>query len=155
MSGISNKQLQQDQNHSLEQVARLQAQLDQSQDHITKLEAQVAQGQDRVAHLEAQLIGSGDQDQGSDWRPKWERLRVRLQRSQNRELRQVRRSMCDSDQLKSTTEQLRVLNHMVALLHRDTEQVDTHTLRQFVFSVLTEESGSRNINCLYSSLWFC
>lgn len=155
MSGISNKQLQQDQNHSLEQVARLQAQLDQSQDHITKLEAQVAQGQDRVAHLEAQLIGSGDRDQGSDWRPKWERLRARLQRSQNRKLRQVRRSMCDPDQLtaelRSTTEQLRALNHMVALLHTDTEQVHTHThwsMRQFISSVFTEEPGSRNMNCL-------
>lgn len=80
------KQLQQDQNHSLEQVARLQAQLDQGQDHITKLEAQVAQGRDRVAQLEAQLICSVDKEQDSDWRQKGEleRLRVRLQRSQSR-----------------------------------------------------------------------
>lgn len=79
-------QLQQDHNHSLEQVASLQAQLDQSQDYITKLEAQVGQGQDPVAQLEAQLICGVEQDQDSDWRQKeeLESLRVGLQRSQSR-----------------------------------------------------------------------
>ncbi|XP_070820717.1 centriolin [Chaetodon trifascialis] len=48
----------------------------------------------------------------------------------NRKLRQLSRSMCDSDQLtveqlKSTSEQLRALNHTVELLHTHTPQAPT------------------------------
>ncbi|XP_068559089.1 centriolin isoform X2 [Cebidichthys violaceus] len=177
------EQLQQNQNHSQEQmdrlqaqlvqdqdhIAQLEAQLVQDQDHISQLEAQVAQDQDQVAQLKAQVIHGMDQDQEPDWRLKedLETLRVRLQRNRhvqykleaelqqsglklqdvqqerdmllqqlrsqsdghqrslgrlNRKLRQLSRSMCDSDQLTaeqltSTSEQLRALNTMV-------EQID-------------------------------
>ncbi|XP_076588065.1 uncharacterized protein cntrl isoform X2 [Chaetodon auriga] len=177
----SRDHLQQDHNHSREQMTRLQARLDQNQDHITQLEAQLAQDQDQKARLESQVICDGEQDQDSERRLKeeLERLRVRLQRTQcrnrqiqhkleaeleqsrlqlqdvqqerdallqqlrsqsdahqrslgrlNRKLRQLSRSMCDSDQLtveqlKSTAEQLRALNHTVELLHTHTQQGPT------------------------------
>lgn len=49
----------------------------------------------------------------------------------NRKLRQLSRSMCDSDQLTAdqliaASEQLRALNHTVELLHTLSEQVHKH-----------------------------
>lgn len=89
-TGTSREQLQQDHNHSQEQIARLQARLAQDQDHINLLEAQVAKDKDQIAQLEAQVIRGveqdQDQDQESDWglKEELERQRVRLQRSQSR-----------------------------------------------------------------------
>lgn len=87
------KQLQQDYQCSLEQVARLEAQLNQGKDLITDLEAQVTLGQEQVAQLEAQLICREDRKQNPDLDPDWrlteelETLRARLQKSQSRNKR--------------------------------------------------------------------
>lgn len=83
------KQLQQDYQCSLEQVARLEAQLNQGKDNITDLEAQVTLGQEQVAQLEAQLICREDRKQNPDWRQaeELETLRARLQKSQSRNKR--------------------------------------------------------------------
>ncbi|XP_068166611.1 centriolin isoform X3 [Antennarius striatus] len=192
----SSEQLQEDHNHSKDQIARLQAQLAHSQNHITKLEAQVILSQDRIVQLETQAIQDQDrkaqmetqaaQDHNrvaqlesqlsQDGDGELERLRLRLQTSQsrnthiqqkleerleqsrmqlhdvqqerdallqqlcsqgsghqkslgrlNRKLRQLSRSMCNSDQLtteqlKSTMEQLRSVKNMVELLHTQTQQ---------------------------------
>lgn len=113
----SRMQLQQDHNHSLEQVASLQAQLDQIQDYITKLEAQVGQGQDPVAQLEAQLICGMEQDQDSDWRLKeeLESLRVRLQRSQSRN-RYIQHKLVSTSWICKNPGQNLILTDFVSLL---------------------------------------
>lgn len=87
------KQLQQDYQCSLEQIARLEAQLNQGKDLITDLEAQVTLGQEQVAQLEAQLICREDRKQNPDLDPEWrqteelETLTAQLQKSQSRNKR--------------------------------------------------------------------